>query len=128
LEDTVFTGNRPVLRVGNITLLGAGIAVDGRGLFVTCEEHGQRVQLFARDGTFHREVGLYGFEVGKFRFPRGIAVDGKGRVIVVDCANARIQILSWPYYSWMSKNLGGNFCTKCICQCTTPEYMSTERT
>jgi sugar lactone lactonase YvrE len=49
-----------------------------------------RVQKFKSDGTFVASIGAHGTGARQFNTPRGIAVDGSGRVYVADTGNNRI--------------------------------------
>ena len=54
-----------------------------------------RVQVFDANGAFLGKVGgAYGIGDGQFKDPFGIAVDGSGRVYVVDLNNNRVQVFS----------------------------------
>ncbi|MDI6809674.1 MAG: hypothetical protein QME66_11940 [Candidatus Eisenbacteria bacterium] len=71
-----------------------GIAVGPGGhIFVTQGEspsYGSRIQKFKWDGTFVASTGAHGSGVRQFNSPRGIALDGSGRVYVADSGNNRI--------------------------------------
>jgi DNA-binding beta-propeller fold protein YncE len=51
-----------------------------------------RVAQFSADGTFIRSWGKRGVGEGEFNLPHGIAVDSRGRVLVADRENFRVQI------------------------------------
>jgi peptidylamidoglycolate lyase len=51
-----------------------------------------RVVKFDAAGRYQFEWGGKGAEPGKFNLPHGVAVDGRGRVIVCDRSNARLQV------------------------------------
>lgn len=51
-----------------------------------------RVMKFAADGRFEFEWGVKGAGAGEFNLPHGIAVDARGRVIVCDRENERLQV------------------------------------
>ncbi len=51
-----------------------------------------RVVKFDAAGRYEFEWGGRGAEPGKFNLPHGIAVDGRGRVLVCDRSNARLQV------------------------------------
>lgn len=59
-----------------------------------------RIQAFDSLGTFIGEFGSPGSGPGQFNDPQGLAVDGEGRVIVVDRGNNRLQILSYDGQSF----------------------------
>lgn len=51
-----------------------------------------RVMKFSAEGKFEFEWGAKGKGSGEFNLPHGIAVDAKGRVIVCDRENERLQV------------------------------------
>ncbi len=51
-----------------------------------------RVVKFDAAGHYQFEWGGKGAEPGKFNLPHGVAVDARGRVIVCDRSNARLQV------------------------------------
>lgn len=52
-----------------------------------------RVVRFASDGTFRSIIGgTKGSEPGQFNIPHAVVVDSRGRVIVADAENSRIQV------------------------------------
>jgi peptidylamidoglycolate lyase len=51
-----------------------------------------RVVKFAADGRYEFEWGGKGDAPGQFNLPHGIALDAKGRVLVCDRTNSRLQI------------------------------------
>jgi DNA-binding beta-propeller fold protein YncE len=53
-----------------------------------------RISVFDKNGTFLRTIGKTGTGPGEFRTPHGIVFDSKGRLIVADRHNHRIQILT----------------------------------
>jgi DNA-binding beta-propeller fold protein YncE len=53
-----------------------------------------RISVFDRNGTFLRTIGRTGTGRGEFRTPHGIEFDSRGRLIVSDRHNHRIQILT----------------------------------
>jgi sugar lactone lactonase YvrE len=50
-----------------------------------------RVQQFAKDGSYLRGIGGKGIEPGHFNLPHGIVLDSHGCLYVSDTMNARIQ-------------------------------------
>lgn len=69
------------------------VAVAADGSFYVSDGYGNsRVLKFAADGTFLLEWGSKGTGPGQFDLPHGLALDGSGRVFVVDRQNARIQL------------------------------------
>jgi DNA-binding beta-propeller fold protein YncE len=53
-----------------------------------------RISVFDRNGTFVRTIGKAGTGPGEFRTPHALEFDSKGRLIVADRHNHRIQILT----------------------------------
>jgi DNA-binding beta-propeller fold protein YncE len=53
-----------------------------------------RVSVFNKNGKFLRTIGKTGIGAGEFRTPHAVEFDSKGRLIVADRHNHRIQILS----------------------------------
>jgi DNA-binding beta-propeller fold protein YncE len=54
-----------------------------------------RLQAFDSLGNFVAEFGGFGSGAGQFSNPQGLAVDGSGRVIVVDQGNNRLVVLGF---------------------------------
>jgi sugar lactone lactonase YvrE len=53
-----------------------------------------RISVFDKNGTFLRIIGKAGTGPGEFRTPHAIEFDSRGRLIVADRHNHRIQILT----------------------------------
>ena len=53
-----------------------------------------RISVFDKGGKFLRTIGKTGTGPGEFRTPHGLAFDSKGRLVVADRHNHRIQILT----------------------------------
>jgi sugar lactone lactonase YvrE len=53
-----------------------------------------RISVFDKTGKLLRIIGRTGTGPGEFRTPHGLAFDSKGRLIVADRHNHRIQILT----------------------------------
>ena len=51
-----------------------------------------RISKFDRNGTFVKSWGRMGTGVGEFRTPHALALDSRGRVVVADRGNHRLQI------------------------------------
>jgi DNA-binding beta-propeller fold protein YncE len=85
---------------GNLGL-PRGIAVDSSGRVFVGDATGQGVFVFrVPDDTSRRleYLGFFGGEGvadGRFSYPNGVAVDGRGRVYVADTVNDRVQM--WSY-------------------------------
>ena len=69
------------------------ISIIGEVMYIAdCLNH--RIQKLTTGGKFLHKFGKEGSGQGKFRFPRGVVVDSKNRVIVSDMDNHRVQIFS----------------------------------
>lgn len=57
-------------------------------------EYGEndRIQVFSPDGTWLRQWGGHGYELGEFLRPRALAIDDKELLYVADSCNHRIQV------------------------------------
>ena len=53
-----------------------------------------RISVFDKNGKFLRVIGKTGIGPGEFRTPHALVFDSKGRLIVADRHNHRIQILT----------------------------------
>jgi DNA-binding beta-propeller fold protein YncE len=51
-----------------------------------------RVQKFSPAGQFLLQWGTHGSELGQFRRPQNMAIDGQDRIWIVDACNHRIQV------------------------------------
>jgi DNA-binding beta-propeller fold protein YncE len=70
-----------------------GVAVTQEGdLFVSDGYGNSRIHRFNADGTLRASWGEPGGEPGKFRLPHDIVLDSKGRLIVADRENSRLQL------------------------------------
>ena len=69
-----------------------------------------RIVKFTRDGKFIKEFGQWGAAPGELKTPHAMIIDSRGRLIVADRGNMRIQIYdldgklldSWPQFSRVS--------------------------
>jgi len=66
------------------------MVIDGDILYVT-DAANHRIAVFKTDGTFLRNLGTVGSAPGEFRFPYGLATDSRGRLIVSEFGNCRVQ-------------------------------------
>lgn len=60
--------------------------------FVSDGYQNSRVVRYSKDGAFMTAWGTHGKGPGQFDQPHSLAVDGKGRVLVADRVNSRIQV------------------------------------
>ena len=91
------------------------IAFGPKGEVYVSDGYGNsRVMKFAPNGKFLAKWGRRGKENGEFHLPHSIVVDSKGRVLVGDRENDRIQIFdsegtfleSWPGFAPYGMELG----------------------
>ena len=61
-------------------------------MFITDGYGNARVHTFAADGTHVMSWGEPGGEPGQFRLPHGVWIDRRGRVLIADRENDRIQV------------------------------------
>ena len=66
-------------------------AADGR-LFVSDGYGNGNVHVFAADGTYEFTFGRVGRGRGEFMTPHALIIDGRGRVVVADRENNRVQL------------------------------------
>jgi DNA-binding beta-propeller fold protein YncE len=65
----------------------------GGDIFVADGYRNSRVVKFSRDGKFLMKIGgAKGAEPGQFNVPHSVVVDSKGRIIVADAENSRMQV------------------------------------
>jgi sugar lactone lactonase YvrE len=80
------------LRISNTPRLGNS---DMCGWILVADSGNHRVQAFDSLGNFLTAFGQYGSGEGQFNNPQGMAVDGNGRVLVVDHGNNRVVALEF---------------------------------
>jgi DNA-binding beta-propeller fold protein YncE len=74
--------------------------VDNTGNVYVADTYNNRIQKFDSSGDYMAKwggpfgLGIRGEWRGWFTVPSGVAVDGKGRIIIADSANNRVVILS----------------------------------
>ena len=62
-------------------------------IFVADGYRNSRVVQFSKEGKFIRIIGgVKGTEPGQFNLPHAVVVDSKGRIIVADAENSRVQV------------------------------------
>jgi DNA-binding beta-propeller fold protein YncE len=64
-----------------------------KGLVYLTDSCNHRICVFKTDGTFVRNIGSVGSDVGQFRFPYGMDLDEDGRLIVCEFGNNRVQLV-----------------------------------
>lgn len=73
-----------------------GIAVDDvRGQIYVVDYQRHTMSVFAKTGEFLFEVGGMGGGRGWFYYPSDVVIDGRGRVVVADTFNHRVQVLEF---------------------------------
>ena len=80
----------PIITIGGV-VTPFGVTVNQRGEVMVTEVEGHCVSIFSPSGEKLRSFGTHGSGQGQFEYPRGIAVDGDGNILVVDSNNNRIQ-------------------------------------
>jgi DNA-binding beta-propeller fold protein YncE len=68
------------------------MVIKGDKLFVT-DACNHRIVVFKTDGTFVKNLGDVGTGPGQFRFPYGLDMDAKGRMVVTEFGNCRVQLI-----------------------------------
>ena len=75
---------------------GIEIGLDKYDRIIICDRRG-KINFFELDGAFISSFGSLGTILnGHFYGPNGIAVDQKGRIVVCDTNNRRLQIIDCP--------------------------------
>jgi len=73
-----------------------GIAVDDiRGQVYLVDYQRHTMSVFAKRGDFLFEVGGMGSGRGWFYYPSDVVIDGRGRVVVADTFNHRVQVFEF---------------------------------
>ena len=78
----------PIQTVGGFKAT-CGVAFNHAGEIVVSDV--DSVSVLTPNGTKLRSFGTRGSGLGQFRYPRGVAVDDEGNILVADCDNHRIQ-------------------------------------
>ncbi|HRU07565.1 MAG TPA: protein kinase, partial [Candidatus Brocadiia bacterium] len=88
----------------------SGVGVGPSGVVAVCDGLGDCVQVYRQDGTWLRTVDSAGPDGVRLREPRGVVVDGGGRVYVADAGNGRVAWDSQPHGNRLERvaDLGAN--------------------
>ncbi len=70
---------------------GVAVSTDGSTIYVADTEN-DRIQQFTKDGVFQKKISGPGAGPGFVDNPAGLAVDGQGRLWVVERVNKRVQV------------------------------------
>jgi DNA-binding beta-propeller fold protein YncE len=68
------------------------ILIEGDTIYIT-DHANHRINVFKTDGTFVRNMCKRGSGLGELRFPYGLAKDSRGRLIVSEFGNNRVQLI-----------------------------------
>ncbi len=111
-DNSVFSsdGYRAVTRPGGPFNLPAGIGVAKSGkIFIADGYANCQVHRFSAQGAHEKSWGEPGSGPGQFMLPHGAYVDSRGRVLIADRENDRVQVFSqeWEYITeWATKLVG----------------------
>ena len=90
VRSTVASLGAPILTICGVE--GPwGIAMNLAGEVVVTELGRHCISVYSPNGRRLWSFGTHGSRHGQFRYPRGVAVDGKGNILVADSMNHRIQ-------------------------------------
>lgn len=90
----VYGGNGALVRTVAIAgglISGLAVTDDGSALYVA-DAHTGKVSVFDASGAVVGQLGGYGSKANQFTRPAGIALDGNGRIAVVDSFQARVSV------------------------------------
>ena len=68
-----------------------GVAITKRGEIVVTEWEGHWISVISYAGENLHSFGKLGSAEGQLHHPRGVTVDGRGNIVVVDAGNCRVQ-------------------------------------
>ncbi|MCH8226479.1 MAG: hypothetical protein IIC97_11500 [Chloroflexi bacterium] len=111
-DNTVFGSNgyKDVVKGGDPFNLPAGIALNDAGeIFIADGYANSRVHKFSPEGKHIMSWGEPGTGPGQFNLPHGVWIDRRGRVLVADRENDRVQVFTQDgeYIStWPTKLIG----------------------
>ncbi len=85
------------------------IAVDQAGNVYVSDTGNKRIRVYSSTGTFIRDIGSGGSEIGQLDEPSGVAVSPDGRLFVADTWNHRISVFrtdgtpvtTFPVKAWL---------------------------
>jgi DNA-binding beta-propeller fold protein YncE len=72
------------------------VACDAEDRIYVADYNNHRVDIFDAEGAFLESLGGAGQTEGQFRFPWSLTVDPRGRLLVSDTGNSRVQIYALP--------------------------------
>jgi streptogramin lyase len=91
----VIYGYKVLTHPGGPFNLPTDVCIDASGdIFVSDGYANCRVHRFSPDGTLLYSWGLPGSGPGEFRLPHGIWIDRRGRVLIADRENDRVQVFT----------------------------------
>lgn len=70
------------------------VEVDLEGNIYVSDTGNKRIRVYAPDGTFLRDIGSAGANIGQLDEPSGIAISPDGRIFVADTWNRRVSVFS----------------------------------
>ncbi len=109
-SDFSSNGWKQVTHGGNPFNLPAGIALNEAGEIFIADGYGNaRIHQFEANGRYIKSWGGPGDAPGQFNLPHGAWIDRKGRLLVADRENDRIQVFSQDgdhISTWPSKLVG----------------------
>jgi DNA-binding beta-propeller fold protein YncE/WD40 repeat protein len=84
------------------------LVFDAKGAYWVTDGNKHRVHIFdAERNSLSKTIGVEGGEEGKLKFPAGVAVDPRGRVIVANSGNHRLEIYTPQDKHWKSRGMAG---------------------
>ena len=73
---------------GDAIKFPSSFCIDSFGNFIVSDRDDHKVEIISQDGTLIHTIGTGGmFDPGKLYSPRGVAIDNKGRIVVVGWGN-----------------------------------------
>jgi DNA-binding beta-propeller fold protein YncE len=68
------------------------MVIDHGSVYIT-DAANHRICVFRTDGTFVRNMGSVGSDLGQFRFPYGLDIDPDGHLVICEFGNNRVQLI-----------------------------------